>query len=184
VGSQAKIVNFAEITANFELTPQQALEYFLGKGVKPTFNWADMMGAEHDTAFTVAKMMDTDLLATVKGKLDKALESGMTLQQFQKDLIPTLQKAGWWGKKDLIDPLTGYVTQAQLGSASRLETIFRSNMQSAYQVGTWEGIEDNKKLYPWLMYDAVDDARTRPDHAARDGEIHAVDSDFWATLPA
>lgn len=181
MGSQAKIVNFAEITANFELTPQQALEYFLGKGVKPTFNWADMMGAEHDTAFTVAKMMDTDLLATVKGKLDKALESGMTLQQFQKDLIPTLQKAGWWGKKDLIDPLTGYVTQAQLGSASRLETIFRSNMQSAYQVGTWEGIEDNKKLYPWLMYDAVDDARTRPDHAARDGEIHAVDSDFWAT---
>ena len=88
MGSQAKIVNFAEITANFELTPQQALEYFLGKGVKPTFNWADMMGAEHDTAFTVAKMMDTDLLATVKGKLDKALESGMTLQQFQKELIP------------------------------------------------------------------------------------------------
>lgn len=181
MGSQAKIVNFAEITANFELTPQQALEYFLGKGVKPTFNWADMMGAEHDTAFTVAKMMDTDLLATVKAKLDKALESGMTLQQFQKELIPTLQKAGWWGKKDIIDPLTGYVTKAQLGSASRLETIFKSNMASAYQVGTWEGIQDNKQLYPFLMYDAVDDARTRPDHAARDGEIHAVDSEFWAT---
>jgi len=181
VGSQAKIVNYAEITANFELTPVQALEYFLEKGLKPTFSWADMMGEEHDQAFTVAKMMDTDLLQTVKGKLDQALAEGKTFAQFKNELIPVLQKAGWWGKKDVIDPLTGLVVEAQLGSASRLETIFLSNMHSAYQTGSWEGIQDNKELFPYLMYDAVDDAKTRPEHAARDGEIHAVDSDFWRT---
>ena len=41
----------------------------------------------------------------------------------------------------VIDPLTGQVKTAQLGSASRLDTIFRTNLQSAYSVGRWQAIE-------------------------------------------
>ncbi|RLA49861.1 MAG: hypothetical protein DRQ65_09675, partial [Gammaproteobacteria bacterium] len=140
-----------------------------------------MLGDEHDAAFTVAKMMDTDLLQTVQDKLSDALTKGETLADFKKALIPTLQKAGWWGKKDVIDPLTGAVVKAQLGSASRLETIFRSNIQSAYSVGHWDKIDLNARTAPYLMYDAVDDFRTRPEHAARDGEVYPVHSDFWQT---
>jgi SPP1 gp7 family putative phage head morphogenesis protein len=140
-----------------------------------------MLGAEHDAAFTVAKMMDTDLLATVQGKLQKALENGSTLADFKQQLIPELQASGWWGKKDVIDPETGKVVTAQLGSASRLETIFRSNLQSAYATGQWDSITRNAKVAPYLLYDAVDDHRTRPEHAARDGEVHAVNSPFWKT---
>jgi SPP1 gp7 family putative phage head morphogenesis protein len=173
------MVNYFELAANFELAPAEALAFFQAKGLKPTFAWQDMLGDEHDQAFTVAKMMDTDLLATVKGKLDDALAEGATLADFKKTLIPQLQKAGWWGKADVIDPLTGNIVNARLGSASRLETIFRTNLQSAYAAGQWQAIEANKDDAPYLLYDAVDDHRTRREHATMDGTLLPVGHPWW-----
>jgi uncharacterized protein with gpF-like domain len=94
------LYNYFELAANFELPAVEALAFFQAKGLKPTFAWQDMLGDEHDLAFTVAKMLDNDLLGTVKGKLDKALTRGDTLADFKRELIPTLQAAGWWGKAD------------------------------------------------------------------------------------
>lgn len=173
------IVNYFELAASFELPPAQAIEFARAKGLKASFSYLDMVGQEHDAAFTVAKMMDTDLLLTIKKKVEQALANGTTLAEFKKDLIPQLQKAGWWGKNDVIDPLTGLVTKAQLGSASRLENIFRTNLQSAYSVGSWEAIEQNKVAAPYLMYDAVDDGRVRPEHAKLDGTILPINHIFW-----
>lgn len=174
-----KIINFSDIASDFYLGPIDAIKYFRKKGLKGTFDWRDMLAEEHDAAFTVAKMMDTDLLKTVQDKLASALENGTTMAQFKAELIPELQKAGWWGKRDVIDPKTGRVVKAQLGSASRLETIFRTNMQSAYSVGRWLMIERNAKTAPYLMYDAVDDGRTRSEHAAQDNKVYPVTSPFW-----
>ena len=176
-----KIVSFAEIIGRFDLAPEKAIEYFTSKGLRPTFSWLDMIGEEHDAAFTVAKMMDADLLKTVQERLTLALEQGSTLEDFKRELIPTLQESGWWGKKDVIDPKTGLVIKAQLGSASRLETIFRSNLQSAYAVGRWDMIERNKQYAPYLMYDAVDDNRTRAAHAKLDEVVRPVDDAFWSS---
>lgn len=176
-----QIVEFFEAAGAFDLAPAEALAFFQAKGLKATFAWQDMLGDEHDVAFTVAKMMDTDLLATVQGKLEAAIASGSSLRDFKRDLIPTLQAAGWWGKKDMVDPLTGAVVKAQLGSASRLETIFRTNIQSAYAAGRWEQIDANARTAPWLLYDAVDDFRTRPEHAAMDGTVLPVTDKWWKT---
>lgn len=175
------IVNYYEPGVNFELPPEKAIEYFVGKGLKPTWNWYEMLNAEHDVAFTVAKMMDTDLLATVRAELDKAISQGLTLADFKKNLVPTLQAKGWWGKKDIIDPATGMVQTIQLGSASRLETIFRTNMQSAYAAGHWQAIMDGANEMPYLLYDAVDDSKTRAEHAQMDGTVLPVDHQFWQT---
>ena len=101
------IVNYFEVAADFELAPAEALAFFQAKGLKATFDWRDQLGDEHDLAFTVAKMMDLDLLHTVKRRLDSALENGDSLADFKRELIPELQKAGWWGKQDVIDPKTG-----------------------------------------------------------------------------
>lgn len=176
-----KIVNFLEAGARFDIPPVEGISYWLDRGLRPTFDWREMLGDEHYAAFTVAKMMDTDLLTTVRSKLTRALEQGTSLADFKAELIPSLQEAGWWGKRDVIDPRTGAVVGAQLGSASRLETIFRSNLQGAYAVGQWQSIRRSVRTAPYLMYDAVDDNRTRPDHAARDGQVHEVNSDFWKT---
>lgn len=173
------VVNFFEASANFELEPEKAIEYFKGKGLKQSYNWHEMINQDHDLSFTVAKMMDDDLLITIRNELDKALLSGTTFEDFKKTLIPTLQKKGWWGKKDIIDAATGHVTQVQLGSASRLETIFRTNMQSSYAAGQWGAIQEAKGHSPFLMYDAVDDGRTREEHAQFDGLVLPVDDPFW-----
>ena len=175
------IYNFFELAADFTLPPAEAIAFFRDKGLTQSFSYLDMVGEEHNAAFTVAKMMDNDLLVTVRDKLDQALAEGKTLADFKKELIPTLQSAGWWGKKDVVDPKTGRVVSAQLGSASRLETIFRTNLQSAYAAGHWQTIQEQADAAPYLLYDAVDDNRTRPDHAALDGTVLPVGSPFWDT---
>lgn len=174
------IVNFFEPSTTFDLAPEDAINYFTAKGLATTWNWYEMMNGQHDTAFTVAKMMDIDLLSTVKAEVDKAIAEGTTLQDFKKTLIPKLQQAGWWGQKDIVDSM-GNVSKVQLGSASRLETIFRTNLQSSYASGHWASVLDNAESMPYLMYDAVDDSRTRPSHRKFDGKVYRVDAKFWKT---
>jgi len=165
----------------FDVQPEVAMAYFANKGLKPTFSWMDMLGEAHDQAFTVAKMMDIDLLAEVRAQVDAAIANGTTLADFKKALIPKLQAAGWWGKHDVVDPLTGKVVKAQLGSARRLELIFRTNLQVAYSAGHWANAQATKAAMPYLLYDAVDDSRTRLEHALLDGKVLPVDSPFWRT---
>lgn len=171
------IVNYFEPAFNFELKPEEAINYFTGKGLKPTYNWYEMLNAQHDVSFTVAKMMDLDLLSTVQQSLKDALAKGKTFQNFKAELTPILQQKGWWGKA--VDPATG--ASVQLGSASRLETIFRTNMQSSYAAGQWQQIVEQQEYAPYLMYDAVDDSRTRADHKAFDGEVFPISHAFWET---
>lgn len=163
----------------FDVTPEAALEFWQSKGLKPTFAWQDMLGQEHAASFTVAKMMDVDLLKDVRESLDQALAEGIPFQEWADELIQTLQAKGWWGRKAMIDPVTGQTILAQLGSPARLQTIFRTNMQSAYMMGQWDQIAEQAEFAPYLMYDAIDDHRTRPEHAALDGKVLPIASEFW-----
>jgi SPP1 gp7 family putative phage head morphogenesis protein len=167
--------------ASFDPEPEQALAFFRAKGLRPTFDWRDVFGDEHVNSFTIAKMADTDLLADVQRSLGAAMASGQPFAQWAAGITPLLQARGWWGRQAVTDPLTGATIVAQLGSPSRLATIFRTNMQAAYAVGAWQQIEDQADLAPFLLYDAVDDHRTRPEHAAYDDQVHRVDSPFWDT---
>lgn len=179
----AQILEFFEIATGdaFDVSPAKAIEFFAGKGLQPTFSYADMLGDAHDTAFTVAKMMDVDLLSKVRDSLDSALANGQSFGEWRKDIMPTLQSAGWWGQKKKVDPDTGRLVDAQLGSPSRLETIFRTNMQSAYAAGHWQEIAAQADDAPFLMYDAVDDFRTRPLHASWDRKVLPVAHPWWST---
>ena len=165
----------------FGLPPRKAIEFFQAKGLRQTYHWQEMMREEHAYAFTVAKMMDRDLLATTRQLMERMIADGRTLADFQRELVPHLQRKGWWGKVDQTDPITGDIVNVQLGSPARLETIFRTNMQSAYAVGEWDSIEANKERMPYLMYDAVDDGRTRDEHEAWDTLVYPVDHPFWRT---
>lgn len=164
----------------FEMTPETAVEFFKAKGLRPTFHYLDMIREEHDAAFTVAKMLQTDLLDTTRKAVETAIEEGWSIGRFRQELTPTLKSAGWWGKSDLISPLGQIVQDAQLGSAHRLNTIYRSNLQNAYSVGQWERIQEDADRAPWLMYDAVDDHRTREGHADLDETVLPVNDPFWS----
>ncbi|MET0106191.1 MAG: phage minor head protein [Sedimenticola sp.] len=167
------------LSSEMNMKPETALSFFKAKGLKMSFGWEDMIAEEHAKSFTVAKMMDLDLLADTQRLVDKALESGQTMNWVRERIIPYWKAKGWVGKKDAIDPKTGKLVRVQLGSSSRLKTIFRTNMQASYSVGAWEMIQQQKNDSPYLIYDAVDDHRTRSEHKSHDGKVYPADHPFW-----
>lgn len=177
-------LDFFDIDAQttFDLPPAQAVEFMARKGLKTSFVWQDVYADQHSNAFTVAKMMDLDLLSEVFEAVNSAILNGDSFAMFSERLIPLLQDAGWWGKKDLVDPVTGNIIEgAQLGSARRLETIFRTNLQSSYAAGQWQQMQEQAEDAPYLMYEAIDDFRTRPEHAAWDNKVLPINSKWWHT---
>ena len=167
--------------ARFDLAPAKALEFFRGTGYATSFAWQDVWQYQHDEAFTVAKMANVDLLKDVRAAVDKAIADGQTVEQFKAALKPRLLEAGWWGKADMQDPITGEVRTVQLGSPRRLRVIFETNMQTSYAAGHWAQIQQTKNDAPFLMYEAVNDANTRPEHAAWDGLVLRADDPWWQT---
>jgi SPP1 gp7 family putative phage head morphogenesis protein len=169
------------IAIDMSLAPADALAFFRQKGFQPSFSWADMLHEEHDAAFTVAKMMDLDLLRDMRSAVDDAIANGETLAQFRKRIEPTLVERGWWGRATMQDPLTGELRDVQLGSIRRLKTIFQTNIKTSYAAGHWAQIQEQADAAPYLLYDAVDDGNTRPEHAQWDGMVFRVDDPFWDT---
>lgn len=63
------------------------------------------------------------------------------------------------------------------------DNIFRTNVQTAYQVGHYEQMTDPEmmRLRPYWQYDAVNDSHTRPSHLAMDNKVFRADSPVWDT---
>ncbi|MGL5164254.1 MAG: phage minor head protein, partial [Plesiomonas shigelloides] len=115
--------------------PKEALAWFKKKGLKPAFDYRDVWKEEHANAFTVAKMLNADLLVDVRQLVENAIAEGQTFQQFAAVLKPLLVKSGWWGVQLMDDPLTGEAKPVQLGSEGRLKIIYRTNMRTARAAG-------------------------------------------------
>ncbi len=161
--------------------PKQALDYFKRKGLKPSFNYADVWREEHAISFTVAKMMQLDMLSELQQLLANNLRDGSTFHQFKKQATPYLQGKGWWGKKEQLDPLTGKLVEVQLGSLRRLKTIYQTNMRTARAAGQWQRVEQTKKTHPYLLYELGPSKEHREQHVDWAGYLLPVDDSFWKT---
>ena len=171
-----------DLSAAFGLPPDKAIDYFKAKGYAITWSWQDMWQEAHAKAFTVAKVMNTDILQDIRGALDDALKNGTTLRDFQKNLTPVLQAKGWWGKTEHVNTLTGEVSTAQLGSPRRLQTIYQTNLQTAYMAGRYQRMMEATDSHPYWEYVAVMDRRTRPTHAAMNGSVYRYDDPIWNSM--
>lgn len=165
----------------FALPPDDVVAYFRAKGYRLSWNWRDVLKEEHAKAFTVAHCMKMDVLQDIKGAMDKAFSEGVSLSAFKRDLIPILQAKGWWGRKVEPSPKTGQLEVYTAGTPWRLNTIYRTNMATSYAAGRYQQMTDNTVDQPLWMYDAVNDSRTRPTHAALDGQVFPADDPFWDT---
>ena len=154
-----------------DLPPREAVEHFRAKGFHVGYDWRETDAAEHLRSFTVAKAMRLDILQDIRTAVDRAIADGVTFETFQGELEPLLRKKGWWGGKLGSDKQMAY----------RLRTIFDTNLRMSYAKGRWEMIERQAGRAPYLMYDAVNDARTRPEHLAWDRLVLRWDDPFWQT---
>lgn len=161
------------------LPPAEAIDFFSQKGYKIGFSWEDVWQSEHQAAFTVAKVMQLDILRDIRSGVDSALADGTTFETFRKQLKPLLMEKGWWGKAEMIDPLTGEPKLVQLGSTRRLRTIFDTNLRTAYSEGQWQRIQAAKKNFPYLRYDANNSEHPRMQHSGWDNLVLPVDDPFW-----
>jgi len=163
-----------------KLVPKEVLAYLKGKKLRTGFSYLDVWRQEHAANFTVAKAMQLDVLKDIKTAVEQALENGETLESFRKKLTPVLQEKGWWGRRQIRDPLTGKMVNAQLGSARRLKTIYDTNARSAYQYQRWEHSQASP-LHPYLLYRVGPSVHHRKEHLAWDGLILPKDDPWWNT---
>lgn len=163
----------------FNQPPEEAINYLKNKGYKIGWNWQDTLDDAHARAFTVAKVARIDILQDIKKSLVEALEKGETLEQWKAKLTPTLQEKGWWGKQVVTNP-DGLQQEVQLGSSRRLDTIFNTNMQSAYAAGRFKSLMDSVETRPYWQWLHVSVIFPRREHLALNMRLFSYDDPFWS----
>ena len=170
------------LSAIFQQEPKAAIAFLQAKGFKIGWNWFDNLGQDiHDRVFTVAKVARVDILQNIHDALGLALKTGQTERQFIADLEPVLRAQGWWGRKVVVDSQGG-AEVVQEGSLYRLKTIYRTNLQSAYMAGREQSMREAVDSHPYWQIVGVDDARTRPAHAAMHGKVFRYDDPLYAAI--
>ena len=116
-------------------------------------------------AFTITGLAKMEQLRAMQGSLESAITLGQDFRQWQR-------RVG----RDRVSALgQGWTRQ----SPHRLQTIFRNNIQTAYNAGRWQQQQRTTDTRPYLLYDAIDDNRTRPRHRAQDGKVYRHDDKYW-----
>jgi SPP1 gp7 family putative phage head morphogenesis protein len=122
--------------------------------VLPEVFYGHLPAAARSRAFTVSGLGALDQITGIMDSMTAATESGIAFQAWKKLALANLPKG-------------------------RLETIFRNAIQTHYNIGRWEQLEGNQARRPYLMYDAINDGRTRPAHRAMDNHIAPIDDPIW-----
>ncbi len=150
-----------------EFTPlpfDEAIRFFGDKVTLAPDKYRALTAEARAKAFTVAGVAKMDVLTDLYTGIDKAISEGTTFADFQKSVTGIMEKRGWTG-------MTPY----------RLDNVFRTNIQQAYQAGHFQkqmGLADRR---PYWQYVAVMDSRTRPAHARMNGKVMRYDDPFWET---
>jgi SPP1 gp7 family putative phage head morphogenesis protein len=149
----------APLKIKFNTPFQQAVEAANQRGVMLPADYYALPAAMRSRQFTVSYLARLDQVQAILTSLQKAQVSGISLQQWQKE----------------IDYKQFGITKAHA------ETVFRNAMQTHYAIGHWESFQRTKKALPYLRYSAINDSRTSACCRALSGIIRRVDDPFWAT---
>jgi len=145
-------------------TYEEALEYWRNKVALTPKEFRKLNDEAKVNAFTIAGATGLDMLLDVWRMVDRAIAQGTTLREFQEQARAIFADKGWEGP-----------------APYRLDNVFRTNIQTAYQVGRYRQQTSREVLEatPNWMYSAVHDNRTRPSHMAMDGIVRRADDPFW-----
>lgn len=160
-------MEFAEPTAEeIENMPYaEAVEYLKKRDVLNKVDYDRLSAQLKFRAFTASRISDGALLKRINGELIKNIEDGNGLKDF------------------LGMTKTDVLSKVGLGNAGGWywETVYRTNVQTAYNAGRMMGYEEDRPLALELV--VIDDARTT-DYCrqyAGKGFILPYDDPFWKT---
>jgi uncharacterized protein with gpF-like domain len=146
--------------------PQEAIDFFRRKTLLTDGEFKALSEQNYRKAFTLAGVADIDVIQSVYDSLDGALAEGTLFKDWKAEIGEKLE-AAWGG------------TVANPGF--RLETIFRTNLQSSYAAGRYEQAKASKEDRPYLMLLDVPDKDQCEDCAAISEAIgnKAIPFDEW-----
>ena len=155
-------------TSHGSLPFNEQISYFRGKVDLPTRSWTDIYTAEHENAFVIAGAIKRDLLADLRGAVEKSIANGTTLEQFRKDFDLVVGKHGW---------------QYQGERGWRTNVIWETNLRQSYNAGREAQMADPelRKRRPYGIYRHGDSAHPRPMHLAWNGITLPLDDPWWST---
>lgn len=151
----------------FLLPPERAVQYLEGLGVEITWDWREQLASIRRRAFTVAKVTSAGLLQTMLQELRRGQAEGKGYKEWAREVQTVLEKKGYAKRED--------------GKAWRLDTIYRTNMQTAYQAGRHTQMRESSRFEYW-EYRAVGDKRSRKEHLELDGLILHRDHPMWKRI--
>ncbi|MBX3131627.1 MAG: minor capsid protein [Polyangiaceae bacterium] len=137
---------------------EEALEYWRSLRVVTEAQLEAMEERARARTWTLAGVVQLNVLRDVFAALDQAIEKGQTLEEFKERIGPVL-------------------------SEKRAELAFRNGVQKAYNAGRWEQLKDPevRRVRPYLMFDAILDSRTSPICTTRNRTIKPADDPYWVT---
>lgn len=138
--------------------PAEALAWWQDKTPVTPEEFMELSAEAQARAFTVSGLYRLDQISMVHKALEGSIAKGRPMAEF---------------KREMATKLSGKL------SAYRLETIYRTNAQSAYQAGRYAQLMRTTETMPYWRYVAVGDKRTRPTHKALHGLVRHHDDDFW-----
>jgi SPP1 gp7 family putative phage head morphogenesis protein len=146
------------IAAKFEIDSQ---EWFICDDNTVRINFKlipeEVLKYIREKAFTIAGVEDDELIADVKKRLEKAVADGTDFKDFKSEVNKIFDSYG----------VTGI-------SSNHLQTVFRTNVYSAYSIGQFNQVMEMPDRFPMWRYFAVLDSRTRPYHRELNGRIYRV----------
>jgi SPP1 gp7 family putative phage head morphogenesis protein len=125
--------------------------------------WDELNTAERERAFMVSEVTLASVVADVWEAMDAAIANGGTYQEFAATAGAALTEH-WGGEKP-----------------GRLETIFRTNLNAAYNEGRHEILTAPavKEARPFWRLDGVDDDRQSEICRRVDGTVLPADDSWW-----
>lgn len=148
----------------FKIKPDKAIQYFINKA-PILFEKLDEISAKvQENYFYIKKSTSLEVTKALYNNLLSTLDEGKTFKDWLKMSENILNKTGFGD------------------NPWYLELVYRNNLMTTYNAGTFYNQELNKKNKPYGMYDSVGDNRTSDLCRSLDGLVYLLDHSFWKSF--
>lgn len=141
---------------------KEAVAFLKGKKVLDSKEYRLLSDECKAKAFTVSGYTNLEVLQKFLDELTNAVSEGKTKKDFVDEMKTFLERNGL----SILNPF-------------RMDTIFRTNVQTAYNAGHYKNMTEVKKLRPFWKYITAGDGEVRQSHMEMEGRVYAADDPIW-----
>lgn len=158
--------DFKTTSSALDLPFDEAIDYLRQKVSVTSRTWTDVWQRANAKAFTVAGATTDALVNDFRREVEKALESGSTLQEFRSSFDEIVKRHGW----------------EHVGRPGwRSRVIYETNLSMAYSAGRYVQQTEPETLaaFPYWQYVHSGARHPRKQHLAWNGMVLSATDPFW-----